>query len=203
MNVESERFIEEQREIVKRIGELSRSSEKAGVGVRFSWNKYNGNVACNVVKYYLNRHLQVCGLKAVGPAFIKGLPTEFDILIVDKTAKAEEFTEAYDRESVRLIVEVKSHGTYSEGALERMKKTFETLDQNYGLRCVYLAIRESGKPKRGESKNWINITRELLKPYEVNVLSDSRTKELYPGQWQQFIENIKCSAERNTRANFI
>lgn len=178
----------EQEEIVLKIERLSKTSENTGVGGRFSWNKYNGNVTCNVVKHYLSKRLR-WGLKAVGPTFIKGLPMEFDVLIVDKKAVREKFTGAYDAKSVHLIVEVKSHGTYSEEALKRVKKTFEMLNKEYGLSCVYLAIRESGKPKRG-GKNWINITKEILNPYNVYVLSDSRTKDLYPNEWRNFIEHV-------------
>lgn len=178
----------EQKEIVSKIKSLSKTSKETGVGIRFSWNNYNGKVTCNIVKHYLGRRLRK-GLKVVGPAFIKGLPKEFDILIVDEKAEPEEFTDAYDPKSVHLIVEVKSHGTYSEDALKRIKQTFERLEREYGLKCAYLAIRESGRPKRG-GRNWVKVTQELLKPYSSYFLSDSRTGDLYPNQWRQFVEYV-------------
>ena len=58
-------------------------------------------------------------MKIVGPAFIKGLPMEFDLLVVNEESKLEAFTDAYDPESISLVIEVKSHGTYSQDALKR------------------------------------------------------------------------------------
>jgi hypothetical protein len=189
MVAEMERFNKEQQEIVSKIEALSKTSRETGVGGRFSWNRYNGRVACNVVKHYLEKRLRK-GLKAVVSGFIRGLSIEFDILMVDEWAKPEEFTDAFDPKSVHSIIEVKSHGTFSEKALKQIKQIFEKLDREYGIKPIYLAIREAGKPKRVGAKNWIEITREMLSPYKVYVLSDSRTKEPYLNQWRQFIEYI-------------
>ena len=181
----------EQREIVDLIEKLSITSKIAKKGRRFSWNRYNGNVASNVVKEYISKHLRE-GLKVVGPAFIKGYPNEFDLLVVDAQSKPEKYTDAYNIKSVHVVVELKSHGTYTEKALERIKETFDELVRN-SVKCVYLAIRESGKPKRKGSKNWMEITRNKLAPHNAFVLCDSRTKELYYGQWRKFLEFINSS----------
>ncbi|MCC6019112.1 MAG: hypothetical protein LM601_08775 [Candidatus Verstraetearchaeota archaeon] len=189
MNVETELFNKEQEEIVRKVLALSKTSRETGIGGKFSWNRYNGRVACNVVKYYLEKHLR-SGLKAATSVFIKGLPIEFDILIIDKDAVPEEFTDAFDPESVHSVIEVKSHGTIGEERLEQIKRIFEKLDKEYGIKPIYLTIREAGKPQRKGSKNWIEITTKILSPYKVYVLSDSRKGELYPDQWKNFIEYI-------------
>ncbi len=44
---------------------------------------------------------------------------EFDLLVVNEESKLEAFTDAYDPESISLVIEVKSHGTYSQDALKR------------------------------------------------------------------------------------
>ena len=180
----------EQEEIVEIIERLSRTSDSAKKDKRFSWNRFNGNVACNVIKDYLNRHLKVKGLKAVGPAYIKGHPNEFDILVVDDSANPEKYTDAYDHKAVHVIIELKSHGAFSENALTRIKETFDYFVRQYPVRCIYIAIRESGKPKRAKSKNFVKLTRNMLAPHEVFVLCDSRTKELYHGQWEKILESI-------------
>ncbi|MEM3703529.1 MAG: hypothetical protein QXX79_03800 [Candidatus Bathyarchaeia archaeon] len=141
-----------------------------------------------MIQDYLNKHLITKGLKAVGPAFICGYPNEFDLLIVDLFTTPEKYIDAYDYKSVYAVVELKSHGTYSEDALRKIKEVFEDLDKQYSLKCAYVAVRESGKPKRKGSKNWIEITRTVLAPHKVFVLCDSRTKELYPNQWREFLE---------------
>jgi len=65
-------------------------------------------VACNTVKYYLEKHFKN-ELKAVTSAFINGLSVEFDIMIVDKDAGSEEFTDAFDPKSVRAVIKVKRY----------------------------------------------------------------------------------------------
>ncbi|MEM3566122.1 MAG: hypothetical protein QXK18_04540 [Candidatus Bathyarchaeia archaeon] len=180
----------EQKEIVDLIEKLSITSKVAQKGRRFSWNRYNGNMTCNVVKDYLNRHLKGNGMEAVGPAFICGYPNEFDLLVVDASAQPGKYTDAYHYESVYAVVELKSHGTYSEDALRKIKEVFDDLVKQYSLKCAYIAVRESGKPKRKGTKNWVEITRNTLAPHKVFVLSDSRTKELYSNQWREFLEFI-------------
>lgn len=177
----------EQRKIVNLIECLSETSKTTGKGRRFSWNTFNGSMTCNVVKTYLKKYLRA-DLKVVGPAFIKGSPTEFDLLVVDRKSRSANFIEAYDDESVRLVIEVKSHGTYNQDALRRIRAIFDNIVEDYSAKCVYLAIRESGKPKRRGSKNWIKITKDILSPHHVFVLRDSRTKEYYLNQWSKFIK---------------
>jgi len=181
-------FNVEQKEIVCTIEQLSKTEK----GKRFIWNKFNGNMACNVVKYYLKKHLK-SDLKVVGPAFIEGSPLEFDLLIVDKKSKPKEFTDSYSGDSVHILIEVKSHGVFSEKALKKIKETFDDLTKHYSKKCLYLALRESGKPKRKGSKNFIQITKNALAPYDVFILCDSRTKELYVNQWEEFIRTINCA----------
>lgn len=172
---------DEQKEIVRLIANFPKPEK----GRRFSWNKFNGNMACNVIKKYLGKHLEA-NLKVVGPAFIRGYPTEFDLLVVDAESRPEEFTDAYNSESVHRVIEVKSHGTYTKDALKRIREIFEDLTKEYSKESLYLAIRESGMPKRAKT-NWLDITREMLKPYKAFVLCDSRTKQLYQDQWKEFV----------------
>jgi len=61
---------------------------------------------------------------------------------------------------------------------------------------VYLAVRESGRPKRKKTKNWIETTRKTLDPYKVFVLCDSRTKELYPNQWREFVNVVNSNQKQ-------
>lgn len=183
----------EQRKIVGLVERFSRTSKSTGKGKRFSWNTFNGRLTCNVVKTHLKKNLRT-NLKVVGPpAFIKGSPTEFDLLVVDGKSRSQAFIEAYEGEPVRVVIEVKSHGTYSQDALRRIKAIFDNIVEEYSAKCVYLAIRDSGKPKRKGSKNWIKITKEILSHHDVFVLCDSRTKEYYPNQWSNFIKAVNSA----------
>jgi hypothetical protein len=55
------------------------------------------------------------------------------MLIVDRCTKLEEFTDAFDPKSAHSIIEVKSHGTFSERALEQIKRIFENYIRNMEL----------------------------------------------------------------------
>lgn len=99
------KFEEEQMEILKVIEGNMRLGGRA-------WNKYNGDVCCRIVKEYVEKYVSK-DCKVVGPhVYAKGIPTKFDLSIVDKNAMPERYVNAYPVESIRCIIEVKKRGLY-------------------------------------------------------------------------------------------
>jgi hypothetical protein len=187
----------EQADIVRTIRDKERRTETAG-GTKFSWNKFNGDLACPVVKQFLKKRLPR-NFKLVGPnAYIEGYPTEFDLLLVTESAIPAAFTNAYQEDEVRFVIEVKSHGYMDREFPSRLLKEFETVQARYkNVSCAYLTIRETWNPKREGSISFVRELKKVLEPkYQVFCLAESRTHELIPGQWRQFVNHLSVGSRQ-------
>jgi hypothetical protein len=181
----------EQADIVRTIKEKERRTESVG-GAKFRWNKFNGDLACRVVKQFLKKHLPHY-VKVVGPnAYIEGYPSEFDLLLVAESAIPAAFTNAYCEDEVRFVIEIKSHGYMDREFPSRLLEEFEALQEHYkNVKCTYLTIRETWNPKREGSISYVRELKKVLEPkYQVFCLAESRTHEIIPGQWRQFINYV-------------
>ena len=192
MDRASNDFDTEQAEIVRIIENMERKSE--GVeGASFRWNKFNGDLACRVVREYLRKHLPK-EVKVAGPnAYIEGYPTEFDLLLVTEDALPAAFTNAYRDHEVRFIIEVKSHGYMNREFPSRLLSEFEAVRERYAnVNCTCLTIRETPMPKREAAVSYLRELKKILEPkYRVFCLAESRSGELVSGgQWHQFVSHI-------------
>lgn len=195
---------DEQLEIIRHINSLL--DEHSGYG----WGHFQGDVIPRVLAYYINMHLPN-SRKIVGPnVYIEGVPTEFDLMVVDAESNPLPFTSAYPAEHIRCVIEVKRRGIFGridtfKKKVERMKDNFDkalfiwgwdkdglhrTKERRVNCKAAYITISETVNPKREGSHNYGNITRELLTPYPAFILQDSRSNELQYGEWQRFIEWI-------------
>jgi len=184
-------FEREQADIVNTIKSKERRTEETRE-TRFQWNKFNGDLACRVVKEFLRKHLPR-QVKAVGPnAYIDGYPTEFDLLIVTEDAIPAAFTNAYLDSEVRLVIEVKSHGYMNRDFPSKLLTEFQTIQGRYkNVNCTYLTIRETWNTKGESSISYLRELKKVLEPkYQVFCLAESRTQELIPGQWRQFVNHV-------------
>jgi hypothetical protein len=191
---ESCNFDDEQADIVKIVKGNERKSENSGEK-RFSWNKFNGDLACRVVKEFLRRHMQT-GLKITGPnAFIDGYPTEFDLLMVTENAIPRAFTNAYRAQEVRFVIEVKSHGYMKREFPTLLLLRFEDVRKRYpNVNCTYLTIRETWNPRKQTSISFVRELKKVLEPrYRIFCLSESRTHDLIAGQWEEFVNHLTGS----------
>ena len=180
----------EQKEIVEIIRSKERRSETSGG--RFAWNKFNGDLACRVVKEFLRKHLPK-QVKVVGPnVYIDGYPTEFDLLLVEENAIPAAFTNAYSNRDARFVIEVKSHGYMRRDFPEHLLSQFTDLQTQYpNVNCTYLTIRETWNPKRDDSISYVRELKKVLEPhFRVFCLAESRTHELIPGQWREFVNHL-------------
>ena len=192
-------FDAKQDEIIRTIDEIVDTSASkvffSRTGRKFSWNKFNGDVACRVVKSFLERHI-AGSLKIVGPnVFIRGYPMEFDLMVVSSQSRPFPFTNSYPGDDVRAVVEVKKKGTgFGKDDLTRLRYRLDSVVRSIPRlrrRILYLTISETSKPRRLGSINYLSKTRKALEPdYGVFCLKDSRTHEILLGQWEGFVKAV-------------
>lgn len=123
MNVESasaQRIFESEREeIVGFCNRLHDDAARYESGDSRKWSKFKGNGTAQKVKSLLNRHVEKHNARVVGPnVFLKGLPTEIDLMVVDASAKLEEFTSACNPRDVKAIIEIKMNGFFSKDSMK-------------------------------------------------------------------------------------
>jgi len=184
----------EQAEILDLIKSKERRTE-GGEVTRFRWNKFNGDLACRVVKEFLRKHLPK-EVKVVGPnVYIEGYPAEFDLLLVTENALPAAFTSAYRNDDVRFIIEVKSHGYMSREFPSKLISEFGAVRERYkNVNCTYLTIRETWNPKREGSISYVRELKKVLEPqYRVFCLAESRTHKIVAGQWREFVNHLMSS----------
>jgi len=167
-------FSEEQNEILCILENLKSKSGR-------KWYKYKGDVANRIILRFLQRH--ITDYKVVGPSvFIEDNPTEFDILVVDQDASPSEYTNAFNRDSVKLVIEVKKHGFYFKkvDAEARIKECVEPFEST-GIPYLYVSIQES--------ERFIEATRNVLRD-RAHFLKVSFSGELVKDGWQNFVNKV-------------
>ncbi len=187
-------FEREQAEILQIVDETVRTAQsRQRMGKRFSWNRFNRNVACRVVGDFLEKHLEP-DRKPVGPGvFIRGYPVEFDLMIVRFQAGPASFTNAFEKDSVNFVVEIRSHGYINMEYPERLKSAFERITQAFpNVKCAYLSMNETWTPKNPGSVGHIERMRGILEPrYPVFCLRDSGTGDMIQGQWEGVVRTFR------------
>jgi hypothetical protein len=191
-------FDKEQEEIIETIGKLLEPcTGKDKEGQR--WGKFKGDVVCRVLATYIQNRLP-SGLKVVGPSvYVAGFkfPWEFDLAIVSREARPRQYTNAYDGQQIRSILEIKKFGTIAKGSefkekvRARITEPFNRVTQEYPqIRPAYLAIRETVNPVKPDSIKYAKLTREALSPYPDFILQDARTGAPQVGRWEALIEYL-------------
>jgi hypothetical protein len=184
----------EQKEIVEIIKNKERRITNSG-GEGSEWNRFNGDLACRVVKGFLKRHLPK-QMKVAGPnVYIDGYPAEFDLRITIESAIPEAFTNAYSNRDLRFVIEIISQSYVSLDFPEQLLSQFTTLQKQYpNVNCTFLTIRETWNPKRDDSISYVGELRKVLEPhYRVFCLAESRTMKLIPGQWREFVNHLAAT----------
>jgi hypothetical protein len=198
-------FDDEQLEIISLVNSLL--EEHGGLG----WGHYQGDVVPRVLAHYIGIHLPD-SRKVVGPnVYIKDVPTEFDLMVVDSDSRPMRFTSAYRGEQVRCVIEVKRRGVIArkdrfEEFVGRIKTNFDTAlateqpDMERGkidwqgrrpdCTAAYVALSETVNPKNKGSIRYADVTRDKLAPYPAFFLQDSRSREIVRGEWKRFVEYL-------------
>lgn len=158
-----------------------------------SWKKYFGDVCCRIFREFLLKEIPEKYKISYPNAYIVGFPTEFDLLILDGDAKPEKYTNAFKPEKVKFVLEIKAHGLFGgsrdlEKEIKKIKEKFESINKIYPfIDFVYITYQEVAFPKRIDSIHYLDKTRELLDPYKVFCLKDSRTGKKIEGEWEKLI----------------
>ena len=161
------------------------------------WNKFHGDIVCRIFIDFISREVSP-DLKVMGPnIYIRGFPTEFDILIVDRDAKNDRYINAFEPQKVRCGIESKARGTFGgrdalRKSLEQIKRNFIRVDREYPrIMFFYLTYQEATNPKRGSSIDYLKKTREILAPYRVFCLKESRSGNPMLGEWDKMVSFLK------------
>ena len=183
-------FEREQEEILETI-------EKAVGELGTPWNKYKGDVCCRVIQKYARKYIPK-DQKIVGPnVYADGLPSEYDLFLLDKAIRPKKYTNAYPLESVHCAIEIKKRGIYGGrknlgAAIKKIRENFNLLiKENPKVKCAYLTVQEVWKPRKKGSIDYLKETREKLRPFKVFALKESRSRKPLEGQWKRFIDYLR------------
>jgi hypothetical protein len=141
------------------------------------WTTLKGDICCRVIIRFIRLHGSQT-YKAVGPnVWIKGCPTEFDVLMTTPAASPFPSTKVYKSKDVLACLEIKQRGIYGgrgviTGVLNKKKTQFdEVRSLNRHIRCGYLTLNERSRTRKGI--NYLAVTKQELRPYRVFCLKNS------------------------------
>ncbi len=187
-------FEEEHREIVNIVKNLE--APKGERRRKGAWNKFLGDATNRIVMKYLSKHLPDNYI-SVGPgAYIEGVPKEFDLVVVDRQAKPIEFTNAYPRDSVLVVVEVKRTGVFykKREAEEKMRKhLIEIVENLKGTPFLYITFHESEK--------LIGATRQVYGSRAFFLSTGYKYGEILRDEWKRFVETVVNTIESRVGAS--
>lgn len=181
----------------QKIDECKKKEDGAG---KRKWTKLKGDICVRILKDYISKELPK-NYKTSSPyAYVEGFPYEFDILIIKSSSDPLKYTNIHHPKDVRVCIEVKARGVY--GGKKRVRETIQKIRNNFDsikkkyphIEFIYFTFEEISKPKRANSINYWNITKEEFSkgsfPYEVFCLRDSCTKEERDG-WKNLVSYLK------------
>lgn len=159
--------------------------------------KYYGDVCCRIFREFILKEIPPNYTISSPNVYIVGFPTEFDLLIIDKDANPERYTNAFSPAKVKCGIEVKAHGFFGgreelEKEITKTKQNFEDVNKHFShIKFFYLTYEEVAYPKKEKSIRYLDETHSTLAPYEVFCLRDSRTRKLIDGEWKRLTCYLK------------
>jgi hypothetical protein len=166
-------FYIEQEELIDVVREFQKSLRGRGM----KWNAFRGKTICNIVARYLQKHLE--NTKAIVSAWVQGCPYEFDLMVVDKDAECLDDTDAYSRDDVKVLVEVKGAGIFHKrGEIEqKLAAKFSNCRKEAKKPILYLSFWEAEAHQD-----------EVIKALGRDTAFILERKEREYGEWQRFVE---------------
>jgi len=170
----------EQDEIIEHVSSIREKLR----GLGLTWNRFRGNAISGVIAHYLQRHFPD-DVKLVKLAWIEECTTEFDILIVDKNAKPFDFTDAYPKEQVKLLIEIKGSGVFykREDVKKRLSEMFEKWKIETGKPALYLSVWEA-KANAKEVQDALGNDTAFIFQIE--------NEEINWGEWERFLNRVNA-----------
>jgi len=173
----------EQKEIVGSVKNLK--APEGETHRKGKWNKFFGDATNRMIIDYLENHLPD-GFTAIGPgAYIEEVARELDLIIVRQGATPIRFTNAYHRDSVYIVVEVKRRGVFykKREAEERMREHRDELIHSLsGLPLLYITVHESEK--------LIEATRQVYGENAFFLSTGYEYKKVLLGEWRRFVNAV-------------
>ncbi|MBN1186813.1 MAG: hypothetical protein JXB49_31335 [Bacteroidales bacterium] len=184
-----------EKQIIKRIDVAMK-----GAGCKVvtkEWKKLSGDICNRVFGHFIKESIYPSYQVSEPNAYIKGFPTEFDLLIINPETKPVDNTNCYDPDDIKCAIEFKAQGIFApqkdlKSKLDRMKETYQKINEKHpNINFIYLTLEEVANPVRKNSFNYFKETVEGLKPYSAFCLKNSRgNKEIRYGEWGKFIKAI-------------
>jgi hypothetical protein len=164
-----------------------------------NWSKLQGYISLRLVKDFIDNELKSMKSQYITSrlnSFIKGFPTEFDLLILKKE-NTNSFENIYDPNDVKTIIEVKTSGIIAgkdeiERKFKRIKDDIEPIVTQFShINFVYITLFERGKPKNPTSLDYLGITKKSLYPYKSFCIFDVVEWDVIDKELTKFIDEIK------------
>jgi hypothetical protein len=168
-------FYIEQEELIDIVRDFQESLRGQGM----KWNGFRGRTICNIVARYLQKHLE--NTKTIVSAWVQGCPYEFDLIVADRDAKCIGDTDAYSRDGIRVLIEVKGAGIFhKQGEIEqKLTAKFVTCKKEAGKPLLYLSFWEAESHQD-----------EVMKALGRETAFILQRKEREYGEWQRFVEKV-------------
>jgi len=179
-------YNEEQKNIVEKVKNNCESTE--------GWGKHDGDVCCGIIKLHIKNYLPSTK-KVVGPhIFIKNIPNELDLLVINKEAKPDDFVTCFNIDDVNMVIEIKKSGPIPEKnkphPLVKTRLLFDKIkDKKSDVIFCYLTISEQIR-KKETSIDWFGDSEKTLNPYKCFMLCD-RKGNLIKDSWETFLKELK------------
>jgi len=166
---------DEQNEVLSKVLEIKEEYKRKGWG----WNRLKGDSITRIVEHYLKKHLPR-NIKLTRCGFVEGSGIEFDLLVVDKQAKAKKFTNVFSKDHVHLLIEVKGASAfYRQKDVEKLKKWKDRVCE-VKKHILYLSF--------WERSNYYDKLLKIIGRDDVFVLQvNNKTKQ---GEWKRFVRRL-------------
>jgi hypothetical protein len=176
----------EQSEIIEQLRDIYEKYKGRG----YQWNRFRGNTVSNIVAHYLGKRLP-SNVRLVKLGLVEGCPTEFDILVVNEDARPINLTDAYPKEQVRLLIEIKSSGVYfKRGEVRnRMSEMFERYKADTGKPVLYFTM--------WEAKAHVEEVQDALgndTAYTLRIEGEDMDYGTF-GEWERFLDRVTALLE--------
>ena len=180
-------YNKEQKKIVEEVKKNCVSTKGGG--------KRDGDVCCGIIKSHIENYIPLTK-KVIGPhIFIKDIPNELDLIVINKEAKPDDFVNSFNIDDVDLVLEIKKNGPRpAKKKPHPLGKTRIWFDKIKGKKseviCCYLTISEQIS-KNPDSDYFVKSKNELY-PYNCFMLCDTKINtNLNEGSWETFLKELK------------
>ncbi len=146
------------------------------------WAKHRRDAYVRIVEHYLEKHLPET-VKLIRYGFLRGCSTQFDFLVVETRAEPERFTNMYEPDEIRALIEVKGDGFYRAKAdrEEWLRGKDEKVSSETHKPTLYLVL--------WESEAGSEIFDRAIERDRGFILK--RGKKKATNEWKRFVEKVE------------